>query len=215
MGAALREKTFSGGIGNETNLNGFIEFIRLPKNQDKTFELVDGTIVMMAGNVTGTHDRITTFLITEIGHYLKGKQCEVHHDLNVYLFHDDIGSCQNAFQPDVFIGCDRDKVTDRGYEGTPEFIIEVVSKSSARMDYLVKFHHYMMYGVKEYWIVDVFKQLIIVYINGDNDAPDVYKYTFEDTIKISVLENLSIDFKEIRVSLPPFESTYLINPGMI
>ncbi len=162
--------------------------------KDYLFEEPEGETTL---DDTGTHDRITTFLITEIGHYLKGKKCEVFHDLNVFLFNEDIGRCKNIFQPDVLIGCDRNKVTDRGYEGTPDFIVEVVSKTSARTDYIVKCDAYMRFGVKEYWVIDTFQRQIIVNLNTFDGSYKITSYTFDDVIIVSVLEDLSIDFKEI------------------
>lgn len=197
MGAILRKDYLYEEPEGETTLDEFLNYCGLPNNRDKTFELIDGYIVMMAGNATGTHQRICAYFVRKIGHYLEGKKCEVLYDLNVYLFHENIGKCKNVFQPDIMIGCDRDKVTNKGYEGTPEFIIEVISPSTSRMDYFVKCDAYMRFGVKEYWIVDFSKGQIIVYISDDAGAYKIYAYTFNDVIPITVLDDFSIDFNEI------------------
>ena len=181
----------------ETSFEEFMKLINLPENQDKTFELIDGYIFMMAGNATTNHHRISGYIARKIGNYLEGKKCEVFQDINVYLFNEDIGKCKNVYQPDIIIGCDKDKMTNKGYEGTPEFIVEVVSKSTAGNDYFVKSKMYMEFGVKEYWIVDLQKKLITVYINDGENPPDIHKYTFSDEIEVQVLKGLSIDFKEI------------------
>jgi Uma2 family endonuclease len=85
------------------------------------------------------------------------------------------------------VGCERDKFTDNGYEGTPEFIVEVVSKSSAHNDYLRKYH----------WIVDPLQEKIVVCINNEEYRPQIFVYTFDDEVKISVLDFI-IDFKQIK-----------------
>ena len=181
----------------ETSIEEFLKLINLPENRNKTFELVNGYIVMMAGNATSNHQRISGYIARKIGNYLAGKRCEVFQDLNIYLFDEDFGKCKNVYQPDILIGCDKDKMTNKGYEGTPEFIVEVVSKSTAKHDYFTKSKIYMQYGVKEYWIVDLLKKQIVVFINGGEDSPDIYKYKFTDKITIGIFGDLIIDFNEI------------------
>ncbi len=61
---------------------------------------------------------------------------------------------QNWVEPDVLVVCDRNKLTDRGCEGAPDFIAEVVSPSSRKHDYALKMCLYEEAGVREYWIVD-------------------------------------------------------------
>ena len=60
----------------------------------------------------------------------------------------------NYVEPDISIICDPDKLNDKGCNGAPDWIIEIVSPSSRKMDYITKTNLYMNAGVKEYWIVD-------------------------------------------------------------
>ncbi|MFQ9526864.1 MAG: Uma2 family endonuclease [Eubacterium ramulus] len=50
-------------------------------------------------------------------------------------------------------------MSDRGCEGAPDLVIEVVSPSSRRMDYNIKNALYASVGVREYRIVDPAKEL--------------------------------------------------------
>ncbi len=61
----------------------------------------------------------------------------------------------------------------------------------------------MAFGVKEYWIVDSYKNQILVNINDGEGIPKVYAYSFDDVVKISVLDDFSIDFKEIMKVIQP------------
>lgn len=61
---------------------------------------------------------------------------------------------QNWVEPDVLVVCEPAKLTDRGCEGAPDFIAEVVSPSSRKRDYALKMCLYEDAGVREYWIVD-------------------------------------------------------------
>ena len=182
----------------QTSSEEFLEFISGKENQDRTFELIDGQIIGMAGNTTWNHQAVSGFIARKIGNYLEGKTCQVASDINVYLYKEIIGSCKNIFQPDVVVGCDKSKMTDKGYEGTPELVVEVISKSTAKNDYHTKCRTYMEYGVKEYWIVDYIKNRVVVYINSETSYPSVHMYTFSDTVKAGIFEDLSIDFNEAK-----------------
>ena len=148
-------------------------------------ELIDGHIYYMAPPNT-MHQRISSILSRKIGNYIdsnKGK-CEVFLDekTNTYV------------EPDVSVICDPDKLDDRGCKGAPDWIIEIVSPASRRMDYYTKLFKYRTAGVREYWIVDPVKKLVMVY---DFENEDTEQYTFQDSIKVGIYEELRIDFAEM------------------
>ena len=74
-------------------------------------------------------------------------------------------------EPDISVICDKDKLNDRGCVGTPDFVIEVVSKSSRKMDYTTKNALYSDAGVREYWIVDPEKERTTIYYYEQDEAP--------------------------------------------
>ena len=76
----------------------------------------------------------------------------------------------------------------------PDWIIEIVSPASRRMDYYTKLFKYRTAGVREYWIVDPVKKLVMVY---DFENEDTEQYTFQDSIKVGIYEDLRIDFAEM------------------
>jgi Uma2 family endonuclease len=90
--------------------------------------------------------------------------------------------------------CDTSKLDEKGCHGAPDWIIEVVSPSSKRMDYYTKLFKYRTAGVKEYWIVDHEKNCITVY-DFQNDSGD--DYTFSDTIPVGIYPDLEIDLSII------------------
>ena len=162
--------------------------------EDVRAELIDGEIYNMAGP-SAAHQRILSFLHIEIGTYLRGKTCEVFTaPFDVYLQHEDEDT-PNIVQPDLMVICDRDKITKKGCIGAPTWIIEIVSPSTSRRDYLTKLSLYADYGVKEYWIVNPMNETITVYRLVEELTPAVY--TFRDTIKVHTLADLSIDFTQL------------------
>ena len=94
---------------------------------------------------------------------------------------------------DTSVICDTSKLTDKGCDGAPDWIIEIVSPNSRRMDYYIKLFKYKAAGVREYWIVDPDKNRIMVY-NFDNE--DTADYTFSDIVKAGIYEDFSIDFSQ-------------------
>ena len=83
----------------------------------------------------------------------------------------------------------------KGCTGAPDWIIEIVSPGSRKMDYFTKLFKYRTAGVREYWIVDPGKNLILVY---NFDTSDSEQYTFADTVKAGIYEDLYIDFANLK-----------------
>lgn len=96
-------------------------------------------------------------------------------------------------EPDISVICDRDKLTDRGCTGAPDWIIEIVSPSNPSHDYIRKLKLYADAEVREYWIVDPDKKSIFVYYLEQADFK-AEAHTFQDNIKVNIYEDLSIDF---------------------
>lgn len=157
-------------------------------------ELIDGQIFYMAPPST-THQRILSFLHLHIAQYIQSHNgdCEVFPaPFSVLLNMDD----KNHVEPDISVICDKNKINDTGCQGAPDWIIEIVSPSSKRMDYSIKLFKYRSAGVKEYWIVDPIKSRITVY---DLKDEDVNEFSFSDSIKAGIYEDLFIDFSQLNI----------------
>ena len=133
------------------------DIYNLPNGQRA--ELIDGKLYMMAapGRV---HQRIVMELSFRIREYIgrNGGDCEVYlSPFAVFLNAND----RIYLEPDISIICDKNKLTDEGCKGAPDWIIEVVSPSSRPMDYNKKLFKYRTAGVREYWIVDYERNLIM------------------------------------------------------
>ena len=157
-------------------------------------ELIDGELYMMAtpGRV---HQRIVMELSFRIRDYIgsKNRNCEIYPaPFAVFLNADD----KIYLEPDISVICDKDKLTDEGCKGAPEWIIEIVSPASRPMDYNKKLFKYRIAGVREYWIVDPEKNRIMVY---DFEHDTVVEYTFSDKVKAGIYEDFEIDFSGISI----------------
>ena len=85
-------------------------------------------------------------------------------------------------------------LNEQGCNGSPDWIIEVVSPSSKTIDYHIKLFKYCNTGVREYWIVDPLKNRITVY---NFESETTLEYSFSDSVKVGIYENFSIDFAKI------------------
>ena len=152
-------------------------------------ELIDGQIYYMAPP-RRKHQRISTRLTSIIDRYIEDHQgqCQVYAaPFAVYLDE----STNTYVEPDISVICDPNKLNDKGCNGAPDWIIEIVSPASKRMDYYTKLFKYRTAGVKEYWIVDPDKSRIIVY-NFEQSTMD--EYSFTDSVKAGIYNDLLIDF---------------------
>ena len=160
-------------------------------------ELIDGQIYYMAPP-TRRHQLIAGNLFTIINTYIKsrGGSCEPYiAPFAVFLNADD----KNYVEPDISVICDKSKLTDKGCNGAPDWIIEIVSSGSRRMDYYTKLFKYRTAGVREYWIVDPHRRTVPVNF-FEQDILNI-QYFFEATIKVNIYDGLYIDFSEIDVLL--------------
>lgn len=57
---------------------------------------------------------------------------------------------RTVVQPDLFIVCDKAKVTPKSIQGPPDLVIEIVSRATAFKDTVIKKHLYEEFGVAEY-----------------------------------------------------------------
>ena len=103
-------------------------------------------------------------------------------------------------EPDICVICDIGKLTDEGCVGAPDWIIEIVSPSNPGHDYITKLGLYHNAGVREYWIVDAQHRQVYVY-NMDNDDLTLNAYSFDDTVRVGIYEDLYIDLSSLDLGL--------------
>lgn len=167
----------------------------LPEGQRA--ELINGEMYMMASPST-IHQMLLTELFYLIVNHIKSNKgnCKAFTPLGIFLHNDD----NTYLEPDIAVICDKDKLDNKGCHGAPDWVIEIVSPSSKKMDYAIKMAEYQKSEVREYWIVDPLKKIITVYLLEKDSAPILYRFT--DKVPVGIFEGFSIDFHEIE--LPDF-----------
>lgn len=150
-------------------------------------ELIDGQIFYMAPPTTN-HQRLVSDMHYEIKDYIRQNngECEVFPaPFAVFLSEND----RNYVEPDISVICDRDKISDKGCHGAPDWVIEIVSPSTKQMDYYKKLFKYRTAGVREYWVVDPDRKLVTVY-NFERDTME--EYPFGEEVPAGIYEGFSI-----------------------
>ena len=163
----------------------------LPEGQRA--ELIDGQMYIMAPPNT-RHQRLVSELTITIGNYIRSKagNCTIFPaPFAVFLNRDDL----NYVEPDITVICDNKKITEKGCNGAPDWIIEVASPGTSRMDYGIKLFKYRSAGVREYWIVNP-KTCTVNLFDFEHEKMS-NQYSFEDTVPVCIYEDLQINIAEL------------------
>ena len=181
---SLQEKTGELTDGNlvlDKKLN--IDFLH-ELGEDKQIELINGHLIYNeAPNLK--HQMIVQNLGRIIDTFIRSNnsKCQMFNvGVNLYFEEDN----NSLLIPDLVVLCDDSKLSESGITGTPDWIIEVVSRSTRRVDYNEKMHKYMGTGVREYWIVDPEKERVTTYIEGEPMM--AYIYGFDDEIPVYIYD---------------------------
>ena len=167
------------------------DYWNLPEGQRA--ELIDGKLYAMAPP-SFTHQKISFSLARKIADYIDSKKenCEViPAPFAVNLNADD----NTWLEPDISIICDKTKISEKGCNGAPDWIIEVISPSTQSRDYLKKLWLYQNSGVREYWIINPIMKNVQVYSFDDEETSS--QFSFNDEITGHVFNDLIIKISNL------------------
>ena len=170
------------------------DYITWPAHE--RWELIHGIPWNMSPAPSRQHQQISLALERIIDTFLRGKPCEMYHapfDVRLPLPDENTESITTVVQPDIIVVCYKYKLDDKGCIGSPDFIIEILSESTAAKDMNEKLFLYEKHKVKEYWIVDPWDNTVKVYIlntRGKYSAPGLFSKN--DTINVKTLPGLVI-----------------------
>ena len=104
-------------------------------------------------------------------------------------------------QPDICVICDPEKLDDKGCIGAPDWIVEIISPSTAKKDMNEKYDLYESSGVKEYWIVFPKEKFIMVHLLNDKGVYQLIG-NFEPNaetpmIKVNIFPDLELIMEDI------------------
>jgi Uma2 family endonuclease len=167
------------------------DYWQLPEGQRA--ELIDGKLYDMAPP-SYIHQKLVMNLSAVIHEYIRKNHgsCEVlPAPFAVNLNADD----KTYVEPDISVICDKNKLTDKGCMGAPDFVIEIVSPNSRKMDYNIKNTLYFKAGVREYWIVDPLSERTTIYRYEEDFTPVIFP--FDQTVPVKIYKGLLITVSEL------------------
>jgi Uma2 family endonuclease len=148
----------------------YADYAALPSD-GKRYEILDGVLFVTAAPGR-RHQRVVLTLASALDAQVRADNSG---EIDIAPF-DVVLSEPNLVQPDIiFVGMDRLlSFSNRGFEGPPTLVVEVLSPSTARVDRNTKLQIYARHGVPYYWIVDPEARAIDVHVldGASYRAPD-------------------------------------------
>lgn len=145
----------------------YAEFARLPSDGGARNEIIAGELFVTPAPAT-RHQQVVTELAIIVGSFVK------EHRLGRVLAGpiDVLFTEGDYVEPDlVFVAHHRvSLLSDRGVEGPPDLVVEVLSPSTEARDRGIKLERYRHFGVGEYWIVDADRGTVEVWRRDAQEA---------------------------------------------
>lgn len=191
------------------------EFLELTKDSQYRFEFIDGEIYLLASPKTA-HQLAMKEIFAAFCNWFEGKKCipiTAPYDLTLWRDEDrekkdeeikkesieEKGIEPNIVQPDIMVICDLEEKLDDNdyYMGVPALVVEIISESTRRRDYIQKLDVYMSCGVQEYWIVNPLNKSAAIYLFKDRNIFDNAVFKNDDTAKSYIFDGLTIDLSRV------------------
>lgn len=126
----------------------YSDYLAAPED-GRRYEIVRGNL-LVTPSPRPVHQRVLLRLATALREYFRDRSGgEVFiAPIDLILTEHDI------LQPDLLVVDDRTLITDRGIEGAPLLVVEILSSSTVDRDRGIKARRYAELGVRHYWLVD-------------------------------------------------------------
>ena len=172
---------------------------------DKTVELIKGKIMMMSPAPNVKHQSIVTNLSGPLYQYFHKTNCKLFYapfDVRLYDQQKSLKADQEihtVIQPDLCVICDKEKLTEQGCLGSPDWIIEILSKGNSKKEMQIKYQLYQESGVKEYWLVYPYEQAVHQFVLDENTEKYqlINMFAEEDIATAHLFPDLEIDLQEV------------------
>lgn len=175
---------------------------------DVRYELIDGQAWMMAPAPNIEHQDIAGEIFRQCANTLEGAPCRVYIapvDVRLPRGNEADEDIDTVVQPDVLLVCDPAKIDRRGVRGAPDWVVEVLSPSTAARDQIAKRRIYERAGVREYWLVHPTDRTLTMHrlVDGRYGIPEMSELKGETALHI--LPQVSIAWDALVARLPPVE----------
>lgn len=148
----------------DTAYHTYRDYLTWP--EDVRYELIDGAAYLMAPAPVRVHQEVAGEMYRQAANALRDKPCRpfiAPFDVRLPKSKESDDLIDTVVQPDLLVVCDSSKLDDRGLCGAPDWVVEVLSPSSASHDQTIKLNAYERAGVPEVWLVHPTDHLVTVY----------------------------------------------------
>ncbi|MBK7765418.1 MAG: Uma2 family endonuclease [Sulfuritalea sp.] len=164
------------------------------------YELIDGVAYAMGPAPVRRHQGILGEIFRQVANILEGSPCRPYiapFDVRLPKKDEIDDDVDTVVQPDLVVICDRAKLDEKGCRGAPDWVVEVLSPSTAGHDQILKRALYQRVGVREYWLVHPVDRIVIIYafVGGSYGVPDVRELV--GTLAVGVLPEIVIDWERV------------------
>ncbi|MFW5759914.1 MAG: Uma2 family endonuclease [Cyclobacteriaceae bacterium] len=167
------------------------DYLELQENPNQ--QLINGQLIM-SPSPSVMHQRVLRNLALKLNEYAEKRSDEVLFSaIDVYL------NETNVPQPDIvyIFKENKNSIKEKGIEGAPDLIVEIISPSNSYIDRYQKKDLYEKSGVKEYWLVDPNNATLEIYHLGAEKYEMVQYVVSQGQIKSQLLTQLKFDLQEL------------------
>jgi Uma2 family endonuclease len=162
-------------------------------------ELFKGKVFNMSPGPASKHQRLSGKIAIPLFNYLANNTCEVFYapfDVRLMKNSND-KQVKTVVQPDICVICDLSKIDEKGCNGAPELVIEILSPGNSNKEMKNKFELYEEAGVLEYWIVDPEKEVVFQYVLENGIFTNHRPLVKEDMLESNVIDGFRLDLSTI------------------
>lgn len=161
-------------------------------------ELIKGYILKMSPAPSRRHQTVSQNINKYFLNLFSNHSCSVYvapFDVRLHVKF----SKKNAtvVQPDLCIICDESKLDDKGCDGAPDLIVEILSPKNSKHYIETKFNLYQESGVKEYWIVETEQRIVLVYTLKNGIYIGLKPFGEDETIVSPLFSEMKITVDDV------------------
>ncbi len=178
----------------------YADYLTWPEGE--RWELIDGEPYDMTPAPSTAHQIVFRGLFRQLDAWFLDKPCHLFsapYDFRLAREGESENQIRDVVQPDIAVVCAPDGVDEKGGRKAPDFVIEILSPSTASKDHIVKRRLYERHGVKEYWLVHPDERIVTVYHlspEGTYGKADIF--AGEDLrLEVAAFPGLTIDFTTV------------------
>ena len=172
---------------------------------DGAIELIKGKIMEMSPAPSSEHQGIVTNLGGTLYNFFRKKPCKLFYapfDVRLYDHKKSIVANRDIYsvvQPDLCIICDKTKIDIKGCLGSPDWIIEILSRGNSKREMQLKYELYQESGVREYWLVYPGEKAVHQFVLDEQSEKYqlLNMYSGEDTATPQLFPDCQIDLREV------------------